>query len=754
VQEAAPRNLVEVVAPAKVSHSLCVEDSVIQAAMSEQVEVVAPANGSHSLNIVEDLVVKELQDPQGLDDFSSEDEEQYKDLICLFPRSELLGSFFAIPLGFYDPEMENLYHKKKTKQTEERLLWFLRFVSVTVILLFGLMLPSPLTRQTPWSFVVFVALNFISPPLLLLLVLLVIRCVPRSCKDVVLVSALSLGQAMFVSASPARLALYLDVPASQVAPLDVGYSDSAVVASCGIFIVTAFSLLHLRCRSLLPMVLWVPCCYLALSLPLPENIAEQNMINRLYIALGLLGQNFVALAARSYSEMADRVSFASQVMKRREILEEKMQRMKAEHEAAHGPFSEKSLELGRHSSSYPLFRQRLPGPEATGTSSGNHSSDEPGPEGSGCPSSSAFNMNITNRAETEWVMSPEGTASITPLDEKMARIVEMARNEHWLIEAHELELLPHCELGRGGFGKVVVGRLYGLPVAVKMSKSIQTLRGMSSLVNELRIFRRLRHPNIVMFHGACVDIAAGEVLLVEEVVPGATLSKLITPPPSPVRTRARCVILLRICKALRYLHMQTPAIMHGDLKPGNILVPQSMQPKLTDFGLSRMIKNRDEGIRFQGGTIRWSAPESLMRGGDSDASDAKTGEVTISADIWSLGRVCYFTVTGVLPLETFGPDATPSTGENVPLLEECLKLCARCGQTDPTARPSISEVHKQIWQWLPRKPCEADHFPSMAEWLLDDTLLPPDAVPEPDSCRSLGGEDATSPPTGGCLHRL
>ncbi|CAE7037710.1 unnamed protein product [Symbiodinium sp. CCMP2592] len=42
---------------------------------------------------------------EGSEDFSSiEDEEQYQDLIRLFPRSELLGSFFAIPLGFYDPD--------------------------------------------------------------------------------------------------------------------------------------------------------------------------------------------------------------------------------------------------------------------------------------------------------------------------------------------------------------------------------------------------------------------------------------------------------------------------------------------------------------------------------------------------------------------------------------------------------------------------------------------------------------------------
>ncbi|CAE7264968.1 Tnni3k [Symbiodinium natans] len=248
---------------------------------------------------------------------------------------------------------------------------------------------------------------------------------------------------------------------------------------------------------------------------------------------------------------------------------------------------------------------------------------------------------------------------------------------------------------------------------------------------------RLDVPYVVAFTKKCFKVMARD----EKIwcySTRATLANLITPPPSPVRTKARCVILLRICKALRFLHLQSPAIMHGDLKPGNILVPQTMQPKLTDFGLARMIKNIDEGVLFRGGTRRWSAPESMR----SRESGARPEEVTISADIWSLGRVCYFTVTGELPLEEFGPDATPPTGDDVPLQEECLELCASCGLMDPSARPSISEVHSRLWHWLPRKAGEGDKLPSMAEWLLDDTLLPPDAVPPRlRGCLDISSED-------------
>ncbi|CAE7254009.1 unnamed protein product [Symbiodinium sp. CCMP2592] len=580
----------------------------------------------------------------------------------------------------------------------------------------GVAWPLAVFRKSSSTFFLYFVTNYISPPLLLILVRLLFTRLARCWKDVVLVCCLALSQAAYVSVSPARLAFFLDVPVSEVTPVSIEDSDSSVIVFCGLFVIGVFSLLPLRCRMVLPMILWIPGCYLALSLPLPADVPEQSMSNRLVVAVGLLLQCLMALAAKSQSEIADRTSFAKLMLQQRELYTRQVMRVRG-HEAAEMSCVSCNIRSSRDS-----------------TTSIEHMSGSSDPAvSSGCPSSNVFNMNFVFNPVTQQMES-------APLNEKMACLTGIAKKEHWLIEAHELEVFEKHELGRGGFGRVVVGRLHGLPVAVKMSKSVKALRGINSLVNELRIFRRLRHPNIVMFHGARIDIAAGELMIVEEAVPGVTLAELITPPPSPIRTKARRLLLLRICKALRFLHLQTPAIMHGDLKPGNILVPQTMQPKLTDFGLARMIQSPEDGVLFRGGTRRWAAPETCPT--RDSAEGAKPREVTISADIWSLGRVCYWTVTGKLPLETFGADATPVSGDGIPLQQECLELCASCGHMEPDERPSISEVQSRIWHWLPEKNRQADKAATMAKWLLDDSVLPPDAMPDTPSLVDYGeGQD-------------
>ncbi|CAE7900878.1 unnamed protein product, partial [Symbiodinium microadriaticum] len=76
--------------------------------------------------------------------------------------------------------------------------------------------------------------------------------------DVVLLCFLALSQAAYISVSPARLAFLLDVPVSEVAPVSIEDSDSSVIVFCGVFVIAVFSLLPLRCRMVLPMILWIP----------------------------------------------------------------------------------------------------------------------------------------------------------------------------------------------------------------------------------------------------------------------------------------------------------------------------------------------------------------------------------------------------------------------------------------------------------------------------------------------------------------
>jgi len=101
------------------------------------------------------------------------------------------------------------------------------------------------------------------------------------------------------------------------------------------------------------------------------------------------------------------------------------------------------------------------------------------------------------------------------------------------------------------------------------------------------------------------------------------------------------LMLMDVCGALRYLHGQSPSIVHGDLKGRNVLVEKwAERPhcKLIDFGLSRFKTRHTKAL---GGTLRWMAPEVIAQ---------PSATVASSADVFSFGRLIYLVMTGKMPL--------------------------------------------------------------------------------------------------------
>ncbi|CAE8609977.1 unnamed protein product, partial [Polarella glacialis] len=146
----------------------------------------------------------------------------------------------------------------------------------------------------------------------------------------------------------------------------------------------------------------------------------------------------------------------------------------------------------------------------------------------------------------------------------------MAKEEHWLIEPDQLECL--VKIGSGSFGTVVSGEYLGAEVAIKVPLGESSCQRVQSLGNEIRVLRRLRHPNIVAFFGVCIIHNEMEVLLVEELIRGRSIGEICKVTPGKPPAAFRHQLLLGICKALLYLHSQHPPIVHGDLKPDNVLV--------------------------------------------------------------------------------------------------------------------------------------------------------------------------------------
>lgn len=278
-------------------------------------------------------------------------------------------------------------------------------------------------------------------------------------------------------------------------------------------------------------------------------------------------------------------------------------------------------------------------------------------------------------------------------DDFLQRMMQLGKSEHWLIRP-EFVCNTGRQLGRGSFGVVVEGSLWDSPVALKTHTGTH-LRPPE--VNELRILRLVRHPNIVVWHGACVDVSARSVVLVFELIDGMTLETFILgatrqcPLPEPVGHS----LILDIGRAVRYMHAQRPVIVHGDLKASNVMVEfvaHKCRAKLLDFGLSRVVTR---SARPVGGTARWRAPELFV----------KEVAPKASCDVFSYGRLMYFIIVKKVPLAEFAPEDIEEL-ERLGSPLECVwpadaphhpaHVSRKCLAREPTLRPEMGEVLKMI----------------------------------------------------------
>lgn len=306
-------------------------------------------------------------------------------------------------------------------------------------------------------------------------------------------------------------------------------------------------------------------------------------------------------------------------------------------------------------------------------------------------------------AYTEEIFGSLEGASPETMEKHVDEIAKLGLQEHWLIPAAELE--PECAdaLGHGGFGVVVAGRYHGARVALKVALYS---KGLASVANEIRMLRRLRHPNIVPFYGASILPSTHELVLVLECVRGMQLAAFVKVPPSAPDTADRLKLLDDMCWALRYLHAQSPNVVHGDFKPSNIQVDLSagLSAKLLDFGLSRLSTPRTAGT---GGTVKWMAPE-VINNWNSPRSPRRFGQwLTPGADVFSFGRLLFFVMTGQHPLRDVsiedivtaakkGQPHAMTWPRQAPLAEECAETCEACTTFDVTNRPSMVEVQEKL----------------------------------------------------------
>src|ERR1700740_1358775 len=193
-------------------------------------------------------------------------------------------------------------------------------------------------------------------------------------------------------------------------------------------------------------------------------------------------------------------------------------------------------------------------------------------------------------------------------------------------------------LGVGATSRVVRGfdPMIGRPVAVKIFPSeIAQGEARDRFLREARVVGQLSHPNIITLHDMGIEEATQTPYLVMEFIEGTPLDRILEKGTLPL-PRA-CAWIAHTAEALDVAH--TRGVIHGDVKPANILITADGKGKLTDVAMAGVSKAERWASALLGAPAYWCAEQIMVR-----PQDARS-------DIFSLGVVLYEMVTGTKPFE-------------------------------------------------------------------------------------------------------
>ncbi|KAL4620262.1 hypothetical protein ACB092_06G140600 [Castanea dentata] len=240
-------------------------------------------------------------------------------------------------------------------------------------------------------------------------------------------------------------------------------------------------------------------------------------------------------------------------------------------------------------------------------------------------------------------------------------------------------------LDRGGYAPVYKGTfLGGQEMAVKRLSSASG-QGLQEFKNEVVLIAKLQHRNLVRLRGYCIK--GDEKILLYEYMPNKSLDSFIF--------------------GLLYLHQNSRLrIIHRDMKTSNILLDQEMNPKISDFGLAKIVRGKETESNTTRviGTYGYMALEYALDGVFSTKSDVFSFGVVLLEIISGKQNTRFYrseqamsligyawrlwTETKVLDLM----DQTLHESCNADLFTKCVNVGLLCRQEDLSDRPTVSNV--------------------------------------------------------------
>lgn len=284
------------------------------------------------------------------------------------------------------------------------------------------------------------------------------------------------------------------------------------------------------------------------------------------------------------------------------------------------------------------------------------------------------------------------------------------------------------QIGEGGMATVYKADQISLKrnVAIKVLH-YHELTSLLRFQREAKAIAALRHRNILIIYE--YGEQDGLPFIAMEYVAGGTLEDRLVPG-QPLPWRRAVELTIPIAGALHYAHSN--GIIHRDVKPSNILLPQEDWPVLADFGLVKSA-SEEQGLTLSGtflGTASYIAPEQ-----------ARDSNPDFRADMYSLGVVLFELATGELPFDYENP--------NKVLLAHVMDPPPNPLDLNPACPPALANV---ILKTMAKKP--DDRYADMQQMILalQEVLVAPEpapvepapvvappAPPEPEEEAGIGG---------------
>ncbi|XP_016565621.2 probable LRR receptor-like serine/threonine-protein kinase RKF3 [Capsicum annuum] len=274
-------------------------------------------------------------------------------------------------------------------------------------------------------------------------------------------------------------------------------------------------------------------------------------------------------------------------------------------------------------------------------------------------------------------------------------------------------------VGTGGYGNVYKGVLPGgIEVALKRFKNC-SVSGDANFIHEVEVIASVRHVNLVALRGYCTATTPFEghqrIIVCDLMKNGSLHDHLFGTRHEKLSWGTRQKIALGTARGLAYLHYGAqPGIIHRDIKASNILLDESFEPKVADFGLAKFTPEGMTHLSTRvAGTMGYVAPEYALY-----------GQLTERSDVYSFGVVLLELLSGKKAIIEF-KDGQPTLvtdwawslvregraldvlEDNIPhlgppeVMEKYVLVAVLCSHPQLYARPTMDQVVNMLDTEIP-----------------------------------------------------